>query len=314
MTTFDVHYCPRCELRFTNASEVHDHLDRDHLDREHLDQAQAETVSRGRMVVPVDPTKRSGVAIRVGATMARAAGMDLELVAAVPPGLDEPSTSANLRSRLQSLPAPDGSRHSTLGRGEPATAIVDHVAPDGSETGPTVICMDSRSRGPIGEMVLGSVSEDVVRRAAVPVLLCGPNVRPAAGYDRFIVALDGSHLAQDALSASLPLAEALGVELQLVEVVDPKVSMPPDVSETAYLSALAASTHPAPSFYDTLHGKDPAAEIVKAADNRASTVIVVGSHGRGGAERLRLGSVALDVVREAPCPVLVVPATATARR
>jgi nucleotide-binding universal stress UspA family protein len=42
-----------------------------------------------------------------------------------------------------------------------------------------------------------------------------------------------------------------------------------------------------------------------AADVGAD-VIVVGSHGRGAIERLLLGSVSEQVVRHAPCPVLVV--------
>jgi nucleotide-binding universal stress UspA family protein len=49
-----------------------------------------------------------------------------------------------------------------------------------------------------------------------------------------------------------------------------------------------------------------AAEIVRTAGEGLFDLAVVGTHGRTGFRRLVLGSVAERVVREAPCPVLVV--------
>ncbi|MGL6095341.1 MAG: universal stress protein [Fimbriiglobus sp.] len=51
---------------------------------------------------------------------------------------------------------------------------------------------------------------------------------------------------------------------------------------------------------------DPASEIVKYADENGVDVIVLGTHGRSGVDRLVLGSVAERVMRDAPCSVLVV--------
>jgi nucleotide-binding universal stress UspA family protein len=51
-------------------------------------------------------------------------------------------------------------------------------------------------------------------------------------------------------------------------------------------------------------------EILRVAGETASDVIVLGTHGRTGLGRLLLGSVAEQVVRAAPCPVLTVKATA----
>lgn len=50
----------------------------------------------------------------------------------------------------------------------------------------------------------------------------------------------------------------------------------------------------------------PAAEIVRCAEEREVDVIVMGTHGRGGVTHLLLGSVAEQVIRTAPCPVLVI--------
>jgi nucleotide-binding universal stress UspA family protein len=54
-----------------------------------------------------------------------------------------------------------------------------------------------------------------------------------------------------------------------------------------------------------VHG-DPAAEIVRVADERKVDLIVISSHGRTGIGRMIFGSTAEAVVRHARCPVLVV--------
>jgi len=53
------------------------------------------------------------------------------------------------------------------------------------------------------------------------------------------------------------------------------------------------------------HG-DAAAEIVRVAREREIDLIVIASHGRTGLGRILFGSTAEEVVRHAPCPVLVV--------
>jgi nucleotide-binding universal stress UspA family protein len=51
---------------------------------------------------------------------------------------------------------------------------------------------------------------------------------------------------------------------------------------------------------------DPATEIVRYARDSAADLIVMGTHGRTGLERLLMGSVAEKVMRDAACSVLVV--------
>jgi nucleotide-binding universal stress UspA family protein len=51
---------------------------------------------------------------------------------------------------------------------------------------------------------------------------------------------------------------------------------------------------------------DPASEIVRFARDANMDVIVMGTHGRTGLDRLLMGSVAERVMRDAPCSVLVV--------
>jgi nucleotide-binding universal stress UspA family protein len=53
---------------------------------------------------------------------------------------------------------------------------------------------------------------------------------------------------------------------------------------------------------------DPANEILRVAQEIPCDIIVLGMHGRTGLGRLLMGSVAEQVVRRAPCPVLTVKA------
>jgi nucleotide-binding universal stress UspA family protein len=56
---------------------------------------------------------------------------------------------------------------------------------------------------------------------------------------------------------------------------------------------------------------NPAREIVAFARDVRSDLLVMGTHGAAGFERLVLGSVTEKVLRKAPCPVLTVPRTAS---
>jgi nucleotide-binding universal stress UspA family protein len=50
----------------------------------------------------------------------------------------------------------------------------------------------------------------------------------------------------------------------------------------------------------------PAEEIIAAAEEEKARMIVIGTHGRSGLDRLLLGSVAERVIRRASCPVVTV--------
>lgn len=58
-------------------------------------------------------------------------------------------------------------------------------------------------------------------------------------------------------------------------------------------------------FYIHARIGEPAEEIIRLADEAYADLVVIGTHGRSGIERLLLGSVSERVVRHAGCPVLV---------
>jgi nucleotide-binding universal stress UspA family protein len=78
-------------------------------------------------------------------------------------------------------------------------------------------------------------------------------------------------------------------------------------STIAHLRDVLASLDAGPATAVTVRlSPTPAHEIINFAEEIRADVIVVGTHGRSGVPRLLMGSVAEDVVRSAPCPVLVV--------
>jgi len=77
------------------------------------------------------------------------------------------------------------------------------------------------------------------------------------------------------------------------------------ISLTQRLKDLADSVSDVPCEHRLLLG-EPAAEILREADERKASLIVMGTHGRTGVRRLVMGSVAERVVRGAACSVLVV--------
>jgi nucleotide-binding universal stress UspA family protein len=58
-----------------------------------------------------------------------------------------------------------------------------------------------------------------------------------------------------------------------------------------------------------LEDGEPAEGILRVARDANADLIVMGTHGRSALQRLLMGSVAVKVVREAPCPVVTVRGT-----
>jgi nucleotide-binding universal stress UspA family protein len=55
-----------------------------------------------------------------------------------------------------------------------------------------------------------------------------------------------------------------------------------------------------------VEGESAGEQIVRFAQDHECDLIVMGTHGRTGIQRLILGSVAQEVTRKAPCPVLLI--------
>jgi nucleotide-binding universal stress UspA family protein len=137
-----------------------------------------------------------------------------------------------------------------------------------------------------------------------------------------VVPLDGSILAETALAYAATLARATGGSLRLLSVIAPEptglLGSPRAVGEhleqlardtvTQYLRVVASMLHDegfAVAGSEVLLG-EPADEIIAAADADPHAIIVMATHGRGGAARWLIGSVADKVLRLATRPTLLV--------
>jgi nucleotide-binding universal stress UspA family protein len=115
---------------------------------------------------------------------------------------------------------------------------------------------------------------------------------------------DFSTYSNQAYFHALELAENYGASLTVVYV-----HTPGGPGDREYWRGQLEQVRPAnpkiPVSHVLLEG-DPAAEIVRYAADAGIDVVVIGTHGRTGVDRLVMGSVAERVMREAPCSVLVV--------
>lgn len=138
-------------------------------------------------------------------------------------------------------------------------------------------------------------------------------------FRRILLAVDESPIAAHAADVGAELAKAVGAQLGFIYVVDPAQSVMPEsgipaaeliarakLDATRLLADFRKRAAPDPPALEFVAVGTPAAEIAKTATEWSADVIVIGSHGRHGVERVLLGSVAEAVMRRAPCSVLVV--------
>ena len=116
---------------------------------------------------------------------------------------------------------------------------------------------------------------------------------------------DFSSYSNQAYLHAVALAENYGASLTIVFVYTPNT----EGGDRRYWRNQLEQIRPAnphiPVHHVFLEG-DPAAEIVRYARDAAMDVIVMGTHGRTGVDRLLMGSVAEQVLRGAHCSVMVV--------
>jgi nucleotide-binding universal stress UspA family protein len=149
-------------------------------------------------------------------------------------------------------------------------------------------------------------------------------------YDRIVVALDGSALAEAVLPHVAALAEPFRPTVTLVRAYEPPASLMAGVAASALPGtgplfdpgpAIQAGREEADAYLDGIAARlaaaglctepirvdgPPAASILAVARRRHASLIAMTTHGRGGLNRLVFGSVAEAVLRAAPCPVLLV--------
>jgi nucleotide-binding universal stress UspA family protein len=200
-------------------------------------------------------------------------------------------------------------------QGVPRSAIVD-----AAESDPAVdlIVVGTHGRTGLARVLLGSVAEKVVRHAPCSVLVVKPDVE-SSGFSHVFVPTDYSEEARCAIDAAAELVSPGGAGITLFHVVELPIAFTgepviPDLYRNAgaqsskSLDAAAAELRARVKVPVTTRqrvGRAGSETLAALETDRTIDLVVMGSHGRTGLQRMLLGSVAEKVVRHARCPVLV---------
>jgi nucleotide-binding universal stress UspA family protein len=188
-----------------------------------------------------------------------------------------------------------------------------------------LIVVGTHGRTGFDYIMLGSTAERVIKLAPCPVLTVRvPGIQQKEEIEpphvrHILVPLDFSSPSLDALEYAIQLVEGFGAELTLLHVLEPLYydlelglgridkeaqnrahweTQLDSLAQVVKGRGLAASSK--------VLGGIASESILACAEGRGCDLIVMGTHGRRGLTRLRYGSVAEGVLRQAPCAVLTV--------
>jgi nucleotide-binding universal stress UspA family protein len=212
--------------------------------------------------------------------------------------------------------------------GKPEEVIIAKRARDKK----TLIAMATHGRSGMSRWLLGSVAEKVLRATTNPLLLVRARGEGSAEgevkFERVIVPLDTSALAESVLPDVIDLAKALNLAVILMHAY----VLPPwayygagDYYNPRYKSFAAQLKEEARSYLESKVNKlkvrglekissvlvegSAAEEIIALARREPNSLVAMCTHGYSGVKHWVLGSVAEKVVRHSADPVLVIRAT-----
>ncbi len=176
-----------------------------------------------------------------------------------------------------------------------------------------LLVMGTTGRTGVRKLLLGSVAEEAMQESQCPVLTVGPesHTERRSEFRRILYATDFSPESLAAARFALAFSGSYGSRLTLVHALE-------GLPESPYLDAQMARVRLAelvaergdlatePEVHVEMGA--PADVILKAADDAASDLIVIGARGAGAFARAasHFGSVAHKIVCRAVCPVLTV--------
>lgn len=292
-----------------------------------------------RILAAIDGSEPSNVAVTVAARLAREHGAQLVLchcanweplivqLQSIGAIVDPTPTIGAVKERGARVLAEAAGRAREFGvevqsvvlQGDPPTGISALAR----ETKSGLIVMGTHDGAGMQRLLIGSTTSAVLRRSTLPVLTVRPGIRVAPpvrrSFERILVATDDSALSAVAVETALAFPAEDRRELLFCSVADvDRVSAEIDREDPLAGSRLAAQAQTAveralerarargiAAQGRVLEG-NPGAELVAAAERERVDLIVLGTHGRHGGERIALGSVAERIIRTAPLPVMIV--------
>jgi nucleotide-binding universal stress UspA family protein len=290
-----------------------------------------------KLLVPLDGTAESAVALPLARAVADATGAQMRLLRVTHPrgksaqdadAAEATDYLARIGTELsrKDLPVDTAVRQST--------SLGAAIEQEAQSWGADLIVMATHGRSGLRRAVLGSVAEHVLTHASLPLLLARPGGQRVTRLTTLLVPVDGTPGAALALGTAVPLAQASSARIVLLQVVVPAAAyMVQDITGAASVmldpawdeEALAAAQQYVSglttrlqrigvvaegyallgSIAETLMGRVTRPIIDMAAEVGAD-VVVMSTHALTGPVRTVLGSVADEVVRTAQRPVLLV--------
>lgn len=202
-----------------------------------------------------------------------------------------------------------------FGGGSPAWVMNDFA----EEGKVDLVVVGSPHRGAPGRIFLGSVAMGLLHGSPCPVAVAPRGFakqQHETALNVIAVAYDGTTESKAALHHAENLGLSTDAELRIVTVVGPQQVIPgaggyvpvsPPQPEKVLASGVAALDPKLRVRTQQLEG--PPAKTLAAACEDDVDLLVVGSRAYGPTLRVLLGSVSAELVRTAPCPVLVTPRT-----
>lgn len=296
-----------------------------------------------RVLCPIDFSEASSHALHQAAALASRSGARLWALAVLPSispfaaqttaeatvvegGLADDLRRWRELAEAQCRPIAASGVHLTLDvvEGHPVEAILERTTALGID----LVVMGTHGATGFRRLVLGSVTEKVLRRATCPVLTVPPRVHDThlAAFTRVLVAVDFSSSSLKAIDAAAALARQSGGALTLLHVLewpwhDDTASTPEGVppaqgqalqdyrrylehGAAERLQALADGMPPGTRAVTAVRFGKAWVETLSAAEAAKADLVVLGVRGRSAVDLGFFGSTANHVVRAASCPVL----------
>ncbi len=242
-----------------------------------------------KVIVGTDGSDSAQKAVSLAAGFSAALGSRLLIVHA--------GTDPSIAEQAAGEAADYGVRVETDTRtGHPADVLIE-VADD---SGADLIVTGDKGMSHGKRVLLGGVPDRVAQHAPCDVLIVRTTRAEAPeGYERILIATDGSQTADRAARKGFALSGRLSAQTMLVHVGHPKTG------ELLLDDTVKNIGGGAPAALHTVQG-DPIEVIAQVAESEKADLLVVGNKGMTGARSLVLGSVPQGITHSAPCDVLVV--------
>lgn len=197
-----------------------------------------------------------------------------------------------------------------LEQGEPYKKIVDVADEENCD----LIVMGRKGVNPLERELMGSVTARVIGYTTKNVLVVPENTN--LKWDKILLATDGSEYSEAAVALAIDLAKEHSAKLTAISVVytnDEFMALAPTVVSELISKARSvldgisrqAKTEGLWKIDTVIKEGEPYQAITSLASDVAADIIVMGSCGRKGFNRLLMGSVTERVIGYSECPIMI---------